>query len=123
MDDPGLPSVYLVVPDPVERARIKRALAGYAREIITFENGRDYLAQPIENVHACVILDIALQDMRPADFVLHARRDVPIIVVGHVEELSMVVALIRAGAADVLDVPDARTLRASLRTAKARANR
>ena len=43
-------SVHLIEPDPVERSWIMRALAGHTREIIAFDSGREYLAQPHEPV-------------------------------------------------------------------------
>ena len=100
--------------------RITRALAGYAREVVAFDSGREYLARPVGDPDACVVVALALPDMRAIDFVASARQDVPIVVVGRVEDLSVAVELIRAGATDVLDIPcDARRLRAAIRSATA----
>ena len=117
------PCVYLIEPDPVERMRIMRALAGYAREVVAFDSGREYLALSAEDPEACVVVALALPDMRTVDFVAKARHDIPIVVMGRVEDLSVAVELIRAGATDVLDIPcDARRLRAAIRAATSRAN-
>jgi FixJ family two-component response regulator len=108
----------LVEPCPVERDRIVNALAGYAKTVIAFDCGRDFFARAAIEEHSCVIVDLELADMRALDFVVSAGRNLPVIVLGHAEELSVAVDMIRAGARDFLDRPcDDRRLRAAVRAA------
>jgi two-component system, LuxR family, response regulator FixJ len=113
------PSVYLVAPDRPERERIVNALAGHVQTVITFDRGQDFLAHACAGGHACVVVvDLALPDMRALDFVVSAGRNLPVIVLGHADEVSAAVEMIRAGAADFLDRPfDGRRLRAAVRAA------
>ena len=113
-------SVYLVEPDLQERIRATRALASHVRQVVAFDGGRDFLAGPPLDHPACIVVALALADMQTADFVVAARASAPVIVVGRVDDVSVAVEMIRAGAADVLDCPlDARRLRAAVRAAAA----
>lgn len=113
------PSVYLVEPCPVERDRIVNALAGHVQTVITFDRGQDFFAHSCTGGHACVVVvDFELHDMPVLDFVTSAGRNLPVIVLGHADDVSVAVNMIRAGATDFLDRPfDDRRLRAAVRDA------
>jgi FixJ family two-component response regulator len=65
-------------------------------------------------------VDLELTDMRTLDFVTWAGRNLPVIVLGHADDVSVAVNMIRAGATDFLDRPvDDRRLRAAVRAATA----
>ena len=115
------PSVYLVEPCPVERDRIVNALAGHVQTVITFDRGQDFFAHSCTGGHACVVVvDLELHDMPALDFVTSAGRNLPVIVLGHADDVSVAVNMIRAGATDFLDRPvDDRRLRAAVRDATA----
>jgi FixJ family two-component response regulator len=114
-------SVYVVAPDRPERERIVRALAGHVQAVTTFDRGQDFFAHPCAGGHACVVVvDLELTDMRTLDFVTSAGRNLPVIVLGHADDVSVAVNMIRAGATDFLDRPvDDRRLRAAVRAATA----
>lgn len=113
-----LPSVYVVDPDPLERNRVAGALAGSVDKVATFERGGDFLKHPAVDEPSCILVALALSDMPVIDFIAAARGAAPVIVLGRVDDLSVAVELIRAGAVDVLDRPfDARRLRAAVRAA------
>jgi FixJ family two-component response regulator len=115
------PSVYLVEPCPAERDRIVNALAGHVQTVITFDRGQDFFAHSCTGGHACVVVvDLELHDMPALDFVTSAGRNLPVIVLGHADDVSVAVNMIRAGATDFLDRPvDDRRLRAAVRAATA----
>jgi two-component system response regulator FixJ len=115
------PSVYLVAPDRPERERIASALAGHVQTVITFDRGKDFFAHVCAGGHACVVVvDFELPDMRTLDFVIAAGRDLPVIVLGHADDVSVAVEMIRAGAADFLEQPCTdRKLLAAVRAATA----
>jgi two-component system response regulator FixJ len=112
------PSVYLVAPDRPERERIVRALAGHVQTVITFDRGQDFFAHSCTGGHACVVVvDFELPDMRTLDFVIAAGRNLPVIVLGHADDVSVAVEMIRAGAVDFLEQPcNDRKLRAAVRS-------
>ena len=113
-------SIYLVDPDTLERSRVSGALAAHVRQIVAFDRGCDFLALSSLDRPACIVVALALADMAAADFIAAVRSAAPVIVVGRVDDVSVAVEMIRAGAADVLDCPlDARRLRAAVRAAAA----
>jgi FixJ family two-component response regulator len=116
----ALPVVYLVEPDAVERARVVAALAGVAREVVTFERGADFLVHRCTEPSACVVVAAGLADMSAVEFVAAAAAGAPVIVLGRVDDVSVAVEMIRAGATDVVDRPfDFGRLRAAVREATA----
>jgi two-component system, LuxR family, response regulator FixJ len=114
-------SVYVVAPDRPDRERIVRALAGHVQAVITFDRGQDFFSHTCDGEHTCiVVVDLELPDMRTLDFVVAAGRNLPVIVLGHADDVSVAVDMIRAGATDFLDRPfDDRRLRAAVRGATA----
>lgn len=112
------PTVYLIEPDPAERDRIVADLATHAKAVIAFARGRDFLEHGDLAESPCVVVELELPDMRAVDVVTAVGRIVPVIVLGRVDDLSVAVEMMRAGAADFLDRPcDKRRLRAAVRAA------
>jgi FixJ family two-component response regulator len=116
----NLPFVYVIASDASERLWIVDALAGHARRVMTFERGGDYLATEAVDEPACIVVALGIADMPVPQFVAAARRRLPVVVVGRVDDLSVAVDMIRAGATDFLEQPsDPRRLRAAVRAAVA----
>ncbi len=108
----------MIESNPFERDRIGAALAGFAKTIVTFDTAQAFLAESDVEEYACVIASLQLPDMDVLDFVAAAGRILPVIVLGHTDELAVAVDVMRAGAADFLDRPcDARRLRTAVRAA------
>ena len=82
-----LPIVYVVAPDSSQRASILAALTGYARRIVTFERGGDYLASESVDELGCILVTLAIADMPVMQFVAAARGRLPVIVVGRTDDL------------------------------------
>ncbi|MDM0109010.1 hypothetical protein QTH97_28985 [Variovorax sp. J22R24] len=112
------PSVYLIEPDPDEKARLAAVLAGFTHAVVALDGARAFFAvRPVEE-YACVLAALELPDMDILDFVASAGRILPVIVLGRTDELCVAVDIMRAGAVDFLERPsDARRLRAAVRGA------
>ena len=116
-------SSTIFVVDPSDRVRqsLADAAADKDAEVLAFASAEDFLLHVTANASGCVITHSDLAGMGVRELIAAVRaRDLrlPVIVLGHDDNLPIAVELMRAGATDYLEPPVSnRRLRAVVRRA------
>ena len=109
-------TIFVVDPSDTVRQSLANADVDRDLEVLAFASAEDFLLHVTANASGCVIApsDLAGMGIRELITAVRARHlPLPIIVLGHDDNLPIAVELMRAGAADYLEPPlSARRLRA-----------
>ncbi|EJC62840.1 response regulator [Alcaligenes ammonioxydans] len=102
------PTVYIIDDDPSIRAALDDLLASVGVKALSFASTRDFLAHPLSDAPACLVLDVRMPEQSGTDF--HAQMasrglHMPVIFMTGHGDIHMAVKAIKQGAWDFLTKP------------------
>lgn len=102
------PTVYIIDDDPSIRAALDDLLASVGLNALSFASTRDFLAHPLSDAPACLVLDVRMPEQSGTDFHLQMESrglHMPVIFITGHGDIHMAVKAIKHGAWDFLTKP------------------
>ncbi|MGO3131803.1 MAG: response regulator transcription factor [Alcaligenes sp.] len=102
------PTVYIIDDDPSIRAALDDLLASVGLNALSFASTRDFLAHPLSDAPACLVLDVRMPAQSGTDFHLQMESrglHMPVIFITGHGDIHMAVKAIKHGAWDFLTKP------------------
>ena len=102
------PTVYIIDDDPSVRAALDDLLASVGLNALSFASTRDFLAHPLSDAPACLVLDVRMPEQSGTDFHLQMESrglHMPVIFITGHGDIHMAVKAIKHGAWDFLTKP------------------
>ncbi|MDK7584282.1 response regulator [Alcaligenes faecalis subsp. phenolicus] len=102
------PTVYIIDDDPSVRAALDDLLASVGLNALSFASTRDFLAHPLTEAPACLVLDVRMPEQSGTDFHLQMESrglHMPVIFITGHGDIHMAVKAIKHGAWDFLTKP------------------
>ncbi len=100
--------IYVVDPKLSLRQRVVSILKKYSQDVKTFENAGNFLVELDATVPDCLIIGTELPGMGAVELLYQLKNqgvDIPVIVLGDVDDVPQAVSAIRAGAVDFIGKP------------------
>jgi FixJ family two-component response regulator len=102
------PIVFVIDDDDSVRRGLERLLRSVGLEVEVFASSRDFIARPLPDRPACVVLDLRLpgaSGLEVQESMARAGREVPIIFISGYADVASSVRALKAGAIDFLQKP------------------
>jgi FixJ family two-component response regulator len=104
----GAPIVFVIDDDDSVRRGLERLLRSVGLDVEAFASAREFIARPLPDRPACVVLDLRLpgaSGLEVQDTLSRAGREIPIIFISGYADVASSVRALKAGAIDFLQKP------------------